>query len=195
MIFRKKKYDPEELVRACGKGKAAAQKQLYEQYERPMMALCARYIPQQQEAEDVLMQGFVKVFQKIDSYKFEGSFEGWLRRVFVNECLMHLRKKTHLTASLEQAEGQMATVSAVLEADELLALVQALPTGYRTVFNLYAIEGYSHQEIAQQLGISEGTSKSQLSKARQMLQSRLKTAEKQSCLPQSTSKPCTAQTL
>ena len=126
------------------------------------------------EAEDILVTAFVKVFDKIQQFKSEGSFEGWIRRIVVNEALTFLRRNRsmYLETELEQAdrEPDYNALSDHLEAEDLLKMIQELPTGYRIVFNLYAIDGYSHKEIADQLGISENTSKSQLSRARTFLQ-------------------------
>ncbi|MEQ8812429.1 MAG: sigma-70 family RNA polymerase sigma factor, partial [Imperialibacter sp.] len=123
-----------------------------------------------------------KVFEKLDSFRFEGSFEGWLRRIMVNESLMYLRrnKSMYVEVEIEKAdrEPDFSQLSDQLEADDLMAMIQELPVGYRTVFNLYAIEGFSHQEIAEMMQISEGTSKSQLSRARALLQKQLLEQEK-----------------
>ncbi len=180
MIFRKKEHTEKTLINDCIKGKMKAQKELYACYADLMLAICLRYVADRLEAEDLMIQGFTKVFDKLGQYKFEGSFEGWLRRVFVNECLMYLRKQKHYMTPIETADRESVTAweETSLETQDLLQLVQELPAGYRTVFNLYAIEGYNHKEIAEQLGISEGTSKSQLSKARGMLQRWLTDLEK-----------------
>ena len=129
------------------------------------------------EAEDILVTAFMKIFDKIQQFKHDGSFEGWIRRIVVNESLTFLRRNRalYLEADLDLAdrEPDYASLSDHLEAEELLAMIQELPTGYGIVFNLYAIDGYSHKEIAEQLGISENTSKSQLSRARTYLQKML----------------------
>jgi len=126
------------------------------------------------EAEDIIVTAFLKIFDKIQQFKSEGSFEGWIRRIVVNEALTFLRRNRsmYLETDLEQAdrEPDYNALSDHLEAEDLLKMIQELPTGYRIVFNLYAIDGYSHKEIAEQLGISENTSKSQLSRARTYLQ-------------------------
>lgn len=147
-----------------------------------MFRLCYRYVREQQEAEDVLCKGFFKVFQHIGTFEDRGdaSLQKWITRIMVNEALMFLRKNKLELVSEDDAQAIPAgtrTDSAV-EAEDLYNMVRALPLGYRTVFNLFAIEGYSHQEIADQLGISEGTSKSQLSKARAMLQGMFHSNEK-----------------
>ncbi|MFT5915706.1 MAG: RNA polymerase sigma factor (sigma-70 family) [Bacteroidia bacterium] len=176
MFGFKKKYSEQELVEKCQKGNRNAQQQLYSQHSDKMLAICLRYVGEF-EAEDVLVNGFMKVFEKLNQFSGEGSLEGWIRRIMVNESLMHLRKnkKMQFSSDLESAEREMSgdLADAPLDAEELLQLVQSLPDGYRMVFNLYAIEGFSHKEIAKKLTISEGTSKSQLSKARAMLRKML----------------------
>lgn len=133
------------------------------------------------EAEDILVTSFMKVFEKIGQFKHEGSFEGWMRRIVVNEALTSLRRNRsmYLETELEQAhyEHDYSALSDHLEAEDLMRMVKELPTGYRIVFNMYAIDGYSHKEIAESLGISENTSKSQLSRARTYLQKVLKEQE------------------
>lgn len=142
-----------------------------------MYPLCLRYVREVSEAEDVMISGFMKAFDKIDSYTGKGSLAGWLRRIMINQALSHLRKnKTmYLEVDVETAEYQsnISQYGDHLEAEDLMKLVGQLPLGYRTVFNLYAIEGYSHREVSELLGISENTSKSQLSRARGLLQKRL----------------------
>jgi RNA polymerase sigma-70 factor (ECF subfamily) len=142
-----------------------------------------RYVNSQFEAEDILISGFMRVFDKIEQYKHEGSFEGWLRRVMVNEALGYIRKNKSIYLEVEiekvaYTKEANTDASTHLEAEDLLKLVQRLPQGYKTVFNLYAIEGYSHKEIADMLQISENTSKSQLSRARALLQQYLESTEK-----------------
>ena len=147
---------------------------MYERYAPRMLSLCNRYLTDEFEAEEAMIEGFVKVFERIGQFRLEGSFEGWIRRIMVNESLMYLRSKKQLgwQTSYDDVheEPEAVAPSTALEADELHRLVQQLPSGYRTVFNLYAIEGYSHAEIAESLGISESTSKSQLHRARAVLQ-------------------------
>jgi len=135
------------------------------------------------EAEDVLVMAFAKVFEKIDQFKAEGSFEGWVRKIVVNESLSYLRKNKSMYVETEietvDKRPDFRLLENHLEADDLLKMVGDLPAGYRMVFNLYAIDGYSHKEIAEQLGISENTSKSQLSRARAWLQKKLTVLEKE----------------
>jgi len=184
MFLRIQKWDNEEkLIRACQCNDAAAQREVYNRYSRRMLGLCMRYIKDQMEAEDVMINGFLKIFEKMDQYQFAGSFEGWIRRIMVNEALQQVRrnKSMFIEVEIENVYDDAAVMHIDgddLETKDLLAMVQQLPAGYRTVFNLYAIEGYSHKEIAEQLGISENTSKSQLSRARMLLQDYLRKAEK-----------------
>lgn len=170
-IYRTKE---EELIKGCLKREPSAQKLLYDQYSSKMYGLCYRYVRDSMEAEDILVMAFMKVFDKIHQFKSEGSFEGWIRRIVVNEALTYLRRNRamYLETDLEQAdrEPDYDALSDQLEIEDLLRIIKELPTGYRIVFNLYAIDGYSHKEIAEQLGISENTSKSQLSRARTYLQ-------------------------
>ena len=168
-----------DLIAACVRGEHRAQRQLYDQLAGLMFTVCRRYLRRREDAEEALLLGFAKMFRALPGYRFEGSFEGWVRRIMVNEALMQLRQRELMTVSFdeflqpENLATTAATAETQLQAEDLLALLATLPAGYRTVFNLYALEGYGHQEIAELLGISEGTSKSQLSKARALLQRRL----------------------
>ena len=168
-----------EILQACRRGDRKAQKQLYDRLAPKMMAVCLRYMGTRDDAEDILQGGFITLFSRLDSYSGEGSFEGWARKIFVNTALMNLRKKDALKMSedLETAWNVSSDgVSQIQSAGyhELLKLIAGLPTGYRTVFNLFVVEGYSHKEIAQALGITEATSRSQLQRARVMLQDKIK---------------------
>lgn len=168
-----------EILQACRRGDRKAQKQLYDRLAPKMMAVCLRYMGTRDDAEDILQEGFITLFSRLDSYSGEGSFEGWARKIFVNTALMNLRKKDALKMSedLETAWNVSSDgVSQIQSAGyhELLKLIASLPTGYRTVFNLFVVEGYSHKEIAQALGITEATSRSQLQRARVMLQDKIK---------------------
>lgn len=165
----------EALVKACQKGDPKAQRRVYEKYSSKMFGICFRYVHDDFEAEEIMIEGFVKVFEKINTFKLEGSFEGWIRRIMVNEALMYLRsnKKAQFETSYDQILYEPEQFRTDLETQDLLKLIEKLPIGYKTVFNLYAIEGYSHAEIAKQLGITESTSKSQLSRARVILQNAL----------------------
>jgi len=135
-----------------------------------------RYLKNDMDAEEALLNGFMKIYQHIDKFESKGSFEGWVRRIMVNEALTFLRKKEPLHLAIEDGYTQIAglvTADHDMNEEELLGILRTLPAGYRAVFNLYAIEGFSHKEIADMLNITEGTSKSQLSKARAMLQKKL----------------------
>ncbi|NJN41910.1 MAG: RNA polymerase sigma factor [Flammeovirgaceae bacterium] len=177
MEFKIHRTKETELIEGCRRHDQHAQRNVYEKYSGKMMALCCRYIKDRMNAEDVLVKSFMKVFEHINQFKGEGSFEGWMRRIVVNESLSYLRKNKsmYLETDIEAADYQpnYESLGGQLEADDLMNLINELPTGYRIVFNLYAIDGYSHKEIADELGISENTSKSQLSRARAQLQRQL----------------------
>lgn len=174
-------FNVHSIIEGCLNNNRQAQQQLYQHYADLMLGLCIRYIKDKPQAEEIMIGGFMKVFDKIGSFRQEGSFEGWIKRLMVNECLMHLRKeKKHKNdLEIEKAYHEItpSQPDTGLEAGELLKLIKSLPEGYRTVFNMYAIEGYSHKEIAKTLGINEGTSKSQLSKARKHLKELIKKYE------------------
>jgi len=163
-----------DLIVGCLDGNRRMQEELYKRYSPKMYAVCLRYAGVTEEAQDVLQEGFIKVFKKMDSYRGDGSFEGWMRRVFVNTAIEHFRRKRYLMPVTEKEEnsieGKYVSALDELGAKDIMALVQDLSPGYRTVFNLYVVEGYTHKEIAEMLGISEGTSKSQLSRAKVILQ-------------------------
>jgi RNA polymerase sigma factor (sigma-70 family) len=170
--------DERTLVDGCRNQDRAAQRLLYERFAGKLFAVCKRYVKDPDEAADVLQDSFVKVFRHIDQFRFECPLEAWLKRITINTALKHLRKNKpfeHMTDVDEVANflPQNADVLPTLNYQYLLQLVQQLPTGCRTVFNLYAIEGYTHSEIAALLGISEGTSKSQFFRARGLLQQKL----------------------
>ncbi len=171
----------QELIRDCKREKPAAQKAIYEKYASMMMGVCVRYLTDRMEAEHVMVGGMVKVFKHIGQFQEQGSFEGWIRRIMVNECLMYLRKNKNMAMStdIDQVDEQpnFDEIGSSVQADELMQLIENLPVGYRTVFNLYAIEGYKHDEISEMLGISTGTSKSQLNRARKLLQKQLLSLE------------------
>ena len=169
----------QERAELCKRGDRKAQKAVYDLLAPKMFPLCIRYMGERATAEDILQEGFVTLFSRIGSYKGEGSFEGWARKIFVNTALMHLRKKDALKMSddLDTARNLASDITSQTEHigyKELMALITALPPGFRTVFNMYVIEGYSHKEIAQALGITEITSRTQLSRARTWLQNRIK---------------------
>lgn len=171
-----------QLIDSCIKGDRASQKALYDRLAPRMFPLCMRYVGDRILAEDILQDGFVTLFTQLKSYKGEGSFEGWARRIFVNTALMSLRKKDALKMSeeLDTVRGMKADLPSQgqnIGYKELMKLVMELPAGFRTVFNMHAIEGYSHKEISEMLGISEMTSRSQLSRARIWLQNKIKEIE------------------
>ena len=173
------KYTEAELISGCVRGEREAQRQLYERYASLMYPVCVRYLGRE-DAKDVLQEGFLTVFDKIGTYKGEGSFEGWMRKLFVNASLMHLRKADVLrrTEDIDEAPEAGGTLDyGVLEqisSQEILDLVAGLPAGMRSVFNLFVIEGYSHAEVGALLGITEQSSRSQLSRARSLLQEKIK---------------------
>ena len=174
MNFTIYRSQEEELIKGCRRGDHHAQQRLFDLYSSRMYGICFRYIKDTMQAEDVLVTAFTKVFERISQFKGKGSFEGWIRRITINEALTSLRKSRMMMVetNLERAdrEPDYDCLSDHLEAEDLLKMIERLPPGYRIVFNLYAIDGYSHKEIAGQLGISENTSKSQLSRARSYLQ-------------------------
>ncbi len=168
-----------DLLRGCMEGNRRMQEELYRRFSPRMYAVCLRYAGNAEEAEDILQEGFIKVFKKMDSFRSEGSFEGWVRRIFVNTAIEHFRRKRYLMPVTEKEEntieGKYTSVLDELAEKDILALVQELSPGYRTVFNMYVVEGYTHKEIADILNISEGTSKSQLSRAKVILQDMVRT--------------------
>jgi RNA polymerase sigma-70 factor (ECF subfamily) len=170
------KIDDEQLVKKCLEKDPLAQKQLFDSFSRKMMGVCLRYSQSQEEAQDVLQMGFIKVFEKLHMYSSEGSLEGWIRKVIVNTALDNIRKNKKFNDNIEldkvdfQLDNKSETGLEALSAKDLLKIIQEMPPGFRTVFNLYAIEGYSHKEIAEQLGVTVSTSKSQYSRARVYLQ-------------------------
>ena len=170
---------PERLVPACKEGDRKAQKQLFDTLAPKMMALCLRYMGNREDAEDVLQEGFITLFKKLDSYTGAGSFEGWARKIFVNTALMHLRKTDALSLGedIQEARGlftEEATPVQKMGYAELMRMIGELPPDARTVFNMYVLEGYSHKEIAKELGCTEATSRSKLQRARIRLQEMIK---------------------
>ncbi len=164
----------EALISACKNNERIAQKELYDKYSSYILGICFRYMKIREEAEDIMIQSFYRIFSNIEKFSGTGSFEAWMRKVAVNESLMALRKRKMMIVDINEAftvkdESNM-DISELLEYEELLSILDHLPTGYRTVFNLYVIEGYKHREIAEKLGISINTSKSQLILAKKRLQ-------------------------
>ena len=172
----------EQLVPACRSGDRKAQKRLFDALAPKMLVLCLRYVGDRTVAEDLLQDGFISLFSRLDSYSGAGSFEGWARRIFVNTALMHLRKTDALKLSDDISEARSlsteeATPVQKIGYRELMALIARLPADARTIFNMYVIEGYSHKEIAQTLGLNEATSRSKLQRARLRLQEMIKEQE------------------
>lgn len=166
-----------ELVKGCIRENRSCQQEVFRRYAGKMLHVCRRYTRHHMEAEDILQDAFMQIFDKVHTFKFQGSFEGWVRRIVVNTALKNYQKSSFKKEQIgieNRPENPVAPeVFSQLGEEELLNLVTNLPQGYRVVFNLYAIEGYSHKEIAESLGIGESTSRSQLVKARKMLQSQV----------------------
>ncbi len=168
--------DETQIIQACIEGKSWAQKAIYDRYASAMMAVCLRYVTDRETARDLLQDGFVKVFTKIETFSGTGVFAGWVRRIFVTTSLEYLRHNDALkqSSNIDDLEYQFsapdATVIDQLSAAEMMECISRLSDGYRTVFNLYAIEGYSHAEIAEMLGVNEVTSRTQFMRARKILQ-------------------------
>jgi len=167
----------QDLINACRNKDRKAQKLLYDRYSPKMFGVCKRYVKNREDAEDVLIDGFFKVLTHIDTFKGNGSFEGWIRRIVVNQALMFLRKKHNFKMTVEinniEIKSQINVEDELAEQD-IMKILEKLPTGYRTIFNLYVVEGFKHREIAEQLGISINTSKSQLILAKKRMRSLLK---------------------
>ncbi|WP_179316175.1 RNA polymerase sigma factor [Winogradskyella undariae] len=166
-----------KLIQRAAKNNREAQHVLYELHAPKMLSVCRYYIKDVHQAEEVMLNGFFKVFKYLKSFKNEGSFEGWIRRIMVREAISYLRQKKNIEFAVEDdylEHDSSNNINSNIEVAEIQQLIDSLPEGYRMVFVMYAIEGYKHQEIAELLKISEGTSKSQLFKARQMLQKKLK---------------------
>lgn len=166
--------DLDNIIAACLKEKRSAQHLLYEQFAGLMLGICLRYTGNRADAEDVMQDGFVKIFQNIKSFRQEGSFEGWMKKIMVNTALNYLRNKkkenfVELTSQLMNSPDENSDFDQAIEPRQMMEMIQNLPVGCRTVFNMYAFEDYSHKEIANLLGFTEGTSKSQLSRARKLL--------------------------
>jgi len=166
-----------EIVSGCLKGNVKYQKILFEKYSGKFMTVCMRYANDQMQAEDMLQEGFIRIFNHLNQFKSEGSFEGWMRRIVVNVCLKIIKNKRINFSTDDDSGVQIPDTStdapSHLSEDELLRLIKRLPTGYRIIFNLHAIEGFSHDEIGDMLKIKASTSRSQLVKARRMLQQQI----------------------
>lgn len=170
--------DDATLVKECVKGNTKAQRLLFEKFSQKMLGVCLRYSKNQEEAEDVLQEGFIKTFSKLNDYSNEGSLEGWIRKIMVNTALDSIRKNTKFAndISIDLIDYQIGNSDFTIEnmsANDLILLINSMPDGYKVVFNMFAIEGYSHKEIAETLGVSENTSKSQYLRAKSYLRSKL----------------------
>jgi RNA polymerase sigma factor (sigma-70 family) len=184
MVLDKRNMSEEEMIKGCLKNNPLAQRTLYNKLGPKMMGVCLRYMTNMEEAQDVLQDGFVKVFDKLGAYSGAGSFEGWVRRIFVNTALDAIRKNKKLKHQTQIDDVAFALRSndfifETLVAEDLLRVLQELPLGYKTVFNLYAIEGYSHKEIAKKMNVTVSTSKSQFSRAKAMLREKITELEKE----------------
>ncbi|MCD4664913.1 MAG: RNA polymerase sigma factor [Bacteroidales bacterium] len=168
-------FTEEEIIEGCIKKKRKIQKALYQKYYKRMLGICLRYCTTKTEAEDIMLDGFMNIYSKIKLYNKKGSFEGWMKRVMINTAIDNFRKnkKHNYHSNIENFEEELvvnANLPEKLTEKEILKTIQLLPQGYKIVFNLFAIEGYSHQEIATMLGVTVNTSKTQLFKARKQLQ-------------------------
>lgn len=170
-----------KIIKLAVENNRQAQQQIYSRFSSKMLSVCRQYIKDIQLAEDVMITAFMKVFTNLKSFEYKGSFEGWIRRIMVNECISYLRvqKKVKFAEDEFFVEESFNDIDSQFTVDQIQFLIDALPDGYKMVFNLYAIEGYKHNEIAKMLGINEGTSKSQLSHARKMLQTQITILKKQ----------------
>ncbi len=167
----------EDIIKECKRGKRSAQAALFRKYSKKMFGISIIYTKDKTEAEDVVQEGFLKIFQNIKQYSGRGSFEGWMRRIMINTALERFRKEKYMFPVSEphkySNDVSYDDIISAISANDLLQLIHELSPQYRMVFNLFAIEGYSHQEIAEKLGVSESSSKSNLSRARKILQQRI----------------------
>ncbi|CAC9974155.1 MULTISPECIES: RNA polymerase sigma factor [Flavobacterium] len=170
-----------KIIKLAVENNRQAQQQIYSKFSSKMLSVCRQYIKDIQLAEDVMITAFMKVFTNLKNFEHKGSFEGWIRRIMVNECISYLRvqKKVKFAEDEFFVEESFNEIDSQFTVDQIQFLIDALPDGYKMIFNLYAIEGYKHNEIAKMLGINEGTSKSQLSHARKMLQTQITILKKQ----------------
>lgn len=174
-----------ELIEACVKGDRLAQRNLYDIFSKKMYVICLRYTKSQQEAEDVLQDSFIKIFKSLKGYRGDSRLDYWIKRIVVNTALNSQRKKLYMYPMVDiddvKNDYDHSKILSGFQMDELLNMIRELPTGCRTVFNMFAIEGYSHKEIAKMLEVSEGTSKSQFSRARKLLMEKI--AEEDKTIP------------
>ncbi|WDF60528.1 RNA polymerase sigma factor [Flavobacterium sp. KACC 22758] len=174
-------HEETKIIKLAVENNRQAQQQIYCRFSPKMLSVCRQYIKDIQLAEDVMITAFMKVFTNLKNFEHKGSFEGWIRRIMVNECISYLRvqKKVKFAEDEFFVEESFNEIDSQFTVEQIQYLIDALPDGYKMVFNLYAIEGYKHNEIAKMLGINEGTSKSQLSHARKMLQTQITILKKQ----------------
>jgi RNA polymerase sigma-70 factor (ECF subfamily) len=167
--------EEKDIIRLAAENNRHAQQKIYSKYAPKMLSVCRQYIKDLHQAEDIMITAFMKVFTNVGNFEHKGSFEGWIRRIMVNECISYIRvqKKVSFLEDEFFTEDTFNNIESHFSVEDIQSLIDGLPDGYRMVFNLYAIEGFKHQEIAKTLGISEGTSKSQLSHARKMLQEQI----------------------
>ena len=165
----------EAILSGCLQNDAGAQKELYTRYSPKMLSVCYRFAHNREDAEDMLQEGFIKVFSQVHTFQNKGAFEGWIRRIMVHTCINHLKKNKKFNESVDiiHASGVQVreeSVPSIVQAKQIVECIRLLPLGYRTVLNLYAIEGYSHKEISAMLDVEESTSRSQYTRAKQMLE-------------------------
>lgn len=165
-------HEEHEIIRMAAENNRQAQQMIYTKFSAKMLSVCRQYIKDIHHAEDLMISAFMKVFINLKNFEHKGSFEGWIRRIIINECLSYIRaqKKVSFLEDEYYQEDSFNNIESNLSVEDIQFLIDSLPEGYKMIFNLYAIEGYKHQEIADMLGINEGTSKSQLNRARKMLQ-------------------------
>ena len=168
----------EAILQGCLKNNAAAQKELYQKYSPKMLVVCYRYAHNREDAEDMLQEGFIKVFSQIHTFENRGALEGWIRRIIVHTCINNLKKNKRFNESVDiiyanSIQVREESIPSIIQAKEVVECIRLLPIGYRTVLNLYAIEGFSHKEISSMLDIEESTSRSQYTRAKAMLEDML----------------------
>ena len=168
--------EEKEIIGLAIENNRVAQQKIYVQFSSKMLSVCRQYIKDIHQAEDIMITAFMKVFSNLKNFQHNGSFEGWIRRIMVNECISHIRvqKKVSFIEDENYFEESFNNIESRFSVDDIQFLIDSLPDGYKIVFNLYAIEGYKHKEISSMLGITEGTSKSQLSHARKMLKEQIR---------------------
>jgi RNA polymerase sigma-70 factor (ECF subfamily) len=167
--------EEKKIIRLAIDNNRSAQQKIYTQFSPKMLSVCRQYIKDIHQAEDIMITAFMKVFVNLKNFQHNGSFEGWIRRIMVNECISHIRvqKKVNFIQEEKYFEDSFNNIESQFSVEDIQFLIDSLPDGYKMIFNLYAIEGYKHQEIASLLGINEGTSKSQLSHARKILKEQI----------------------